>query len=107
MKVIGTITEETEGNRIVNPDYLGGTIVMLTGQETRTLSLLQEASQGHGWDWQRMRHQILEDEKMAEVFILIYQFVKAKFAVNKFKETIDELDKTLMTLEDSVDEGSG
>lgn len=108
MKVIGRIEPEYEhdeklGRVCTNGGYVNGSIIAFTAAETNVLGRLQEAIEGDFYDW--FKDGDLRPPKEGGVdkaLWLVYQFVKARFAVNEFARTVEDLDNTLMLLDEGL-----
>jgi hypothetical protein len=102
VKVLGTIKPEFDNEgRVMNSEYIKGSIVTLTATEMRLLRAIQDASDGYAWDWEKVDVPSgnLENRLMDKAFLCIYNWVIAKFAVNDFQLTINKLRDRLEYLE--------
>lgn len=108
MKVIGWIEPEYEhdekyGRVVTNAGYVNGSIIAFTAAETNILGRLQDAIEGDIYQW--FDDSTLRPPKEGGVdkaLWLVYQFVKARFAVNEFTRTVENLDNTLMLLDEGL-----
>jgi hypothetical protein len=97
MKIIGNVEPEiNESSELVNTQYAGGTIVMLSRRETSTLALLQDA-----WDGKVFRFNFEsignpKEKDMDNAFKSIYSFIEAKFAINELRNVVNNLDSILV-----------
>jgi hypothetical protein len=96
MKVIGYIKPEyNDEGEVVNGDYVNGGLVALSESELSVLGLLQSA-----WDGETFRAYInmrdTDNRMLSDAFKAVRCFVEAKFALNEFKNSINNLDDVLM-----------
>lgn len=110
MKVIGQITPEYEDNEeygtvVRNSSYVSGHIIAFTPKESAILRMLQQAIEGDISRWLTDYDAMLKPPKdggVDEALWLVYQFVKARFAVNEFAQIVDELENTLMKIDEGL-----
>ncbi len=101
MKVIGTVdpTENQLAGSFEKEDqggkYLGGGIVLLSTYEMKAVKMLQEACEGLRSDYLSMKWGKPKDAEIDDLFMLVYRFAEAKFAINDFKGRIKELENAL------------
>ena len=108
MKIIGQITPEYEeseeyGKVVTNGGYVNGYIIAFTPAEVSVLRMLQEAIEGDIYQW--FTEDQLRPPKeggIDKALWLVYQFVKARFAVNEFRAAVAGLDETLMKLDEGL-----
>jgi hypothetical protein len=92
MKKIGNVTPEIiEPGKSLDMEYVNGIIVMLTEREAVILASLQMAWDGDTFIWQN-RPGIIEEKEMSGAFYAVRSFVEAKFAINEFRNSINNLD---------------
>jgi len=72
----------------------GGSIIEFSSQESEILSELQEAIKGSSWSPSPPRGLPIEGN-IEKAFIVILQFVEAKFAVNRIHQLANELDEAI------------
>jgi hypothetical protein len=96
MKIIGRMEPKFTGDtgHIEDPEYLSGSIVALTKKEVEVLRLLQDAWNGEVFEW--FHASSPDDKDMSDAFRAILNFVEIKFAINEFKEAINNLDNILI-----------
>ncbi len=92
MIVIGTI-EPNEYQ--TNGEYLGGGMVLLSPYEMRAIKMLQNACEGLRDDYHHIEWGKPKDAMVDDLFMLVYRFAEAKFAVNDFKNKIEGLENVL------------
>lgn len=110
MKILGQITPEYEdseefGTICKNASYVSGHIIAFTPKETTILRMLQSAIDGDVCRHLADYDSILKppDEGGIDTALwLVYQFVKARFAVNEFAQAVDELENTLMKIDEGL-----
>jgi hypothetical protein len=96
MKVLGSVNPEYDENgEVVNTDYMGGTIAMLTEREMTQLNLLQQAWDDKIFKFPPSRYEA-DERSMDDAFKAIRCFVETKFALNEFRACINDLDSLLV-----------
>ncbi len=97
MKVIGRV--EPTQNELLEIEkensYRGGNIVILSRHEMGALKMLQEACDGLGSDLFRTGKGKVNNTMMDNLFMLVYRFAEAKFAINDFKLALEGLESIL------------
>ena len=112
MKKIADIPYETkEDDSLDDPIYAGGIIVKLTKAEALTISKLQDAIDGKGWDFLNigdvgLGYTNFREEELSHVFQIIRQFVTMKFHINSMATLVERMDDYLMALEGSKESES-
>ncbi len=98
MKVMGTAdhvtTDELTGIS-QGDEYLGGGIVILSRYEMEAIKMLQDACEGFKSDYLRLELGKPKDAIIDDLFMLVYRFAEAKFAINDFKDKIEGLENVL------------
>ncbi len=104
MKVIGNFVPDQKDidpkdeQRYLESDrykYKGGGIVLLSQHEMGALDMLQKACNGlenqyPHFEWGKPDNVMIDD-----LFMLVYRFAEARFAINDFKDTIERLESIL------------
>ena len=98
MKVIGKvdyIRKDEETGVSYGDEYLEGGIVLLSRHEMGALDMLQKACNGlenqyPHFEWGKPDNVMIDD-----LFMLVYRFAEARFAINDFKDTIERLESIL------------
>jgi hypothetical protein len=92
MKIIGSVIPEIiEPGELANAEYAGGVIVMLTEREAAILASLQIVWDGDIFKFPN-RPRDIEEREMSNAFCAVRSFVEAKFAINEFRNSINNLD---------------
>jgi len=100
VKVIGKIHHQVDDQGYIADDrdsieYLGGGIVLLSQQEMGALDMLQKACNGLESRYPHFEWGKPDNVMMDDLFMLVYRFTEAKFAINDFKFAIERLESVL------------
>ena len=78
----------------------GNAIIELSLSEQQVLYELQSAMDGNHWNWQKVGlSKVSLATDMSDSFRAVLEFVKARFAVNKMKAAVIDLEKRLENIE--------